>query len=46
MNFLQLLTLNNIKEFFKKGHERSVKAKKNILGSFIFKGGSVLITLL
>jgi O-antigen/teichoic acid export membrane protein len=46
MNFLKWLTLTEIREFFTKGHERSVKAKKNILGSFIVKGGSILINLL
>jgi O-antigen/teichoic acid export membrane protein len=43
---MQSLSLTEIKEFFTTGHERSVKAKKNILGSFVFKGGSVLISLL
>src|ERR1035438_6242123 len=46
MNFMKWLTLTEIREFFTKGHERSVKAKKNILGSFIVKGGSILINLL
>src|ERR1035437_3574816 len=46
MNFKLLLTLTEIREFFTKGHERSVKAKKNILGSFVVKGGSILINLL
>src|ERR1035437_3613086 len=46
MNFKLLLTLTEIREFFTKGHERSVKAKKNILGAFIVKGGSILINLL
>lgn len=31
---------------FLSGHERSVKAKKNILGSFIFKGIGILISLI
>jgi O-antigen/teichoic acid export membrane protein len=43
---MKWLTLTEIREFFTKGHERSVKAKKNILGSFIVKGGSILINLL
>ena len=34
--------LNNI---FSKGHERSVKAKKNILASFFIKGFSIAISL-
>jgi O-antigen/teichoic acid export membrane protein len=32
--------------FFESGHERTTKIRKNILFSFILKGGSVLITLL
>lgn len=32
--------------YFTKGHERSIKAKKNILGSFIIKGCSIGISLL
>jgi O-antigen/teichoic acid export membrane protein len=34
-----------IKRFFFRGHERTIRAKKNILGSFLFKGGSVAINL-
>jgi len=37
--------LNKIKSFFK-GHERTVKAKKNILASFAIKGVSILIGFL
>mgnify|MGYP006951079486 CR=1 FL=1 len=33
-------------DFFTKGHERTLLAKKNIAGAFLFKGGSVLISLL
>ena len=43
---MQALTITYIKEFFTKGHERSVKAKKNIVSSFILKGGNVLISFL
>lgn len=32
-------------DFFTKGHERSIKAKKNILASFIIKGLSIAISL-
>jgi len=32
--------------FFNKGHERSLKAKRNIVMSLIVKGGSVVISLL
>lgn len=41
-----MINVSWIRVFFTKGHERSVKAKKNILGSFVFKGGSILISLL
>ncbi|MEJ5961286.1 MATE family efflux transporter [Pedobacter immunditicola] len=33
-------------DFFTKGHERTLLAKKNIAGVFLFKGGSVVISLL
>ena len=32
----------SITDILNRGHERSVKAKRNILASFIFKGGSIL----
>src|SRR5665647_2891168 len=32
-------------DFFTKGHERSIKAKKNILASFVIKGLSIAISL-
>jgi O-antigen/teichoic acid export membrane protein len=35
-----------VKEFFTKGHERSIKAKQNIFASFIIKGFSIAISLL
>lgn len=35
-----------VREYFSKGHERSIKAKKNILLLFLTKGFSVIITLL
>ena len=35
-----------VREFFTKGHERSIRAKKNILASFIIKGFSIAISLL
>lgn len=37
---------SNLQRFFSKGHERSVKTKKNIVQSVILKGGSVAITLI
>jgi O-antigen/teichoic acid export membrane protein len=41
---LQVLTVG-INRFFNKGHERSVRARKNIFRSIVLKGGSVAITL-
>jgi O-antigen/teichoic acid export membrane protein len=41
---LQALTIN-ISRFFNKGHERSVRARKNIFRSVLLKVGSVAITL-
>lgn len=35
-----------ISDFFTRGHERSINAKKNILASFIIKGCSIAISLL
>jgi O-antigen/teichoic acid export membrane protein len=37
---------NILNGFFSKGHERSVKAKKNILASFLIRGGSIAISLI
>jgi len=39
-------TIRYLKTYFTKGHERSIKAKKNILASFLIKGGSIGISLL
>ncbi len=39
------MLVKKIKEFFK-GNERSVKAKKNVIGSFIVKGFSIIIGFL
>jgi O-antigen/teichoic acid export membrane protein len=36
---------SNLHRFFNRGHERSVKAKKNIVQSIFLKGGSVIISL-
>ena len=43
---IQTLIFNNIKEFFNRGHERSIKAKKNIVASFIIKGLNILTSLI
>jgi O-antigen/teichoic acid export membrane protein len=37
---------NNLLQFINKGHERSVKAKKNIVKSVLLKGGSLVISLI
>ena len=42
-NILSAFTL--FSNFVNKGHERSIKAKKNILASFIIKGLSIAISL-
>lgn len=34
-----------ITDFFTSGHERSIKAKKNIFAAFLIKGGSIIISL-
>jgi O-antigen/teichoic acid export membrane protein len=36
---------DDLKSYFTEGHERSIKAKKNILASFLIKGGSIGISL-
>src|SRR5207237_362877 len=33
-----------LKSFFSEGHERTIKAKKNIAASFIIKGASIIIS--
>lgn len=40
------INLDLIRNFFTKGHERSIRAKKNITVSFICKGFSILISFL
>jgi O-antigen/teichoic acid export membrane protein len=35
-----------IKDFFSKGHDRSIEAKKNIMASFLIKGCSIAISLI
>lgn len=41
-----MITFNKISSFITTGSERSVKAKKNILGMLFLKGGNILIGLL
>ncbi|MFC2138804.1 lipopolysaccharide biosynthesis protein [Bacteroidota bacterium] len=45
-NKLVTFNLNYIKNFFSKGHERSIRAKKNIVISFISKGISILVSFI
>ena len=40
-----LKTLTYFKNIINRGHDRSVKAKKNIIATFVFKGGSIAISL-
>lgn len=35
-----------VEDFFSKGHQRSIAAKRNILGSFLIKGCSIAISLI
>jgi O-antigen/teichoic acid export membrane protein len=39
-------TLTYFKDFFGKGHERTLTAKKNIAFSFLIKGGSIIISMI
>lgn len=41
-----LTNINFIKDFFNKGHERTINAKKNVLASFAIKGISIVISLI
>ncbi len=42
----KIFGLNIVKDFFTKGHPRSLRAKKNIAVSFIAKGFSIIISFL
>lgn len=42
-NALEFPVFRSVRHFFTKGHERSVKAKLNILASLVIRGGSILI---
>lgn len=46
MNFIHHISVTDLKVFFTRGNERTVKAKKNIAASFIIKGLSIVIHLL
>lgn len=45
MGNITLKLISYLNDFFKTGHERSIRAKKNILFSFIIKGLSIAISL-
>jgi len=45
MNFFTI-PVTTFKSFLNRGHSRSVNAKKNIVASFLIKGGSIAISLL
>ena len=46
MNFLKSIDLNYFSKLLFKGHERSIKAKKNIIASLLIKGSSIAISLI
>lgn len=46
MNLFKFTFLNLIRRYFTQGHERSVKAKKNIFYAFFIKGVSIAISLI
>lgn len=46
MIYPQLQTKNFITDFFTKGHQRTILAKKNIAASFLIKGISIAISLI
>lgn len=46
MNFFKSESIQFFTKFITKGHERSVRAKKNILSAFIIKGLSILTSFL
>ena len=46
MRFLGSKFANSLYKYFTTGHQRSVKAKKNIIASFFIRGASILISLL
>jgi O-antigen/teichoic acid export membrane protein len=46
MSKIQSTAATLVLNFLNKGHERSVKIKKNILESILIKGGSVLVSLI
>jgi O-antigen/teichoic acid export membrane protein len=41
-----LKPLTYTRNFFSRGHERTLMAKRNIAGAFLIKGGSILISLI
>lgn len=45
MNFKQVMRVSHLKDYFTKGHERSIRAKKNIAATIVIKGFSIVISL-
>lgn len=45
MNFKQVVSVSYLKDYFTKGHERSIRAKKNIAATIVIKGFSIIISL-
>lgn len=45
MTYINPALKSYVLSFFSKGHERSIKAKKNIIGSLLIKGLSIAISL-
>ena len=39
------ISLSTLNRFFTKGHERTIRAKKNITASFVIKGISIAVGL-
>lgn len=40
------ISISKLRDFFSKGHSRTIAAKKNIAGSFLIKGISIIISFL
>ncbi len=46
MNQTITKSISFVRQLLNKGHDRSIKAKKNILASFLIKGGSIAVSLI
>jgi len=45
MGIKQIAQISFLKNYFTKGHERSIRAKKNIAATIVIKGFSIVISL-